>query len=34
VQERVEVGDDALIQPVESMAFLLSEMGIGGDRRE
>jgi hypothetical protein len=34
VQERVEVGDDALIQPVESMAFLLSETSIGGDRRE
>ena len=34
MQERVEVGDDPLIQPVESMAFLLSEPGIGGDGRE
>jgi hypothetical protein len=34
VQERVEVGDDSLIQPVESMAFLLREAGIGGDGGE
>ena len=33
-QERVEVGDDSLIQPVESMAFLLRETSIGGDWRE
>jgi hypothetical protein len=34
VEEGVEVGDDALIQPVESMAFLFGETGIGGDWRE
>jgi hypothetical protein len=31
VQERIEVDDDGLIQPVESMAFVLSEPRVGGD---
>ena len=34
MQERVEVGNDALIQPVESLAFFLSKTGIDADRRE
>ena len=31
-EERIEVGDDALIETVESMAFLFREAAVGDDR--
>ena len=31
-KERIEVGDDALIETVESMALLFGEAAVGGDR--